>query len=184
MENELKDLFVSKKQFTSIEGVEVLELLKENDPRLRFESEPFEENPDIGEIHKLALQLSQTLFYNNALGLAAPQCGIMKKALALDIGQDSAKVMFNPVIVSVSNETVVMDEGCLSFPGLSVQIERPKAIRVRYKDENWNTRTDRMEGLSARIFQHEHDHLIGTTMKDRVSKLRWELSLKKRKKRI
>ena len=70
-------------------------------------------------------------------------------------------------------------EGCLSFPGIFVKIERPKEIEVQYETTQGETKTARLDGMESKCFQHEFDHLEGITFNTRVSKLRWDMAKKK-----
>jgi peptide deformylase len=82
------------------------------------------------------------------------------------------RVVFNPVIIEVSEETSLYNEGCLSIPELYEMVERPKSIRVKYLDEEMNEVTRKIDGIEARIFQHEYDHLEGILFVDRISSIR------------
>lgn len=90
--------------------------------------------------------------------------------------------VFNPRIVDTSEETVLLDEGCLSFPGLFVKIRRPKKIRARYTLPNGETVTQVFDGMTARIFQHELDHLDGVVYYTRANPIHLEKGKKLAKK--
>ena len=91
-------------------------------------------------------------------------------------------VCFDPRIVSFSDEEIVMEEGCLTFPGLWLKVSRPDGIEVIYEDENGEKQEKAMFGLEARIFQHEYDHMEGTNFTKKVSKLRLDRAKKRLKK--
>ena len=100
------------------------------------------------------------------IGLAAPQIGLSKRLFVMDV-DGQIRVCFNPEIVSASPEFTQMAEGCLSFAGKAYIINRPIGISVRYQNYRGDWYTERMEGLMARCFQHELDHLDGIVMQDR-----------------
>lgn len=103
--------------------------------------------------------LGHNLIRYNGLGLSSNQLGI--KARCFVMRAQEIIPVFNPKIVSASKETVVMKEGCLSFPNLALSIERSRQIKVRFADPKGEAKTVDLMGLSARIFQHELDHLDG-----------------------
>ena len=82
------------------------------------------------------------------------------------------RAVFNPIVNDVSPETVLMKEGCLSFPFLFLSIKRPKWVNVRYTDENGEEVEEFLHGMSSRIFQHENEHMNGYIFTDLVSKIK------------
>ena len=142
------------------EKVELLPVFSDNLPML---SEPIPEyvqalpNP---QMTKLVQQLKLTMKEYSGLGLAANQCSIFQRVFV--IGTDQFQIAcINPKIISSSAEVEKTPEGCLSFPGLSLKIERPKSIEVEFTTENGDVKQLKMDGLTARCFQHELDHLNG-----------------------
>jgi len=110
--------------------------------------------------------------------LSAPQVGLDMCMFVM--GVDHARVeVFNPTIVSYSKEEALMNEGSLTFPGILVIVKRPIAVTVEYYNKNGELQQNEFQGLTARIFQHAFDHLQGTTIKDKVSKLKWDLATKR-----
>ena len=110
--------------------------------------------------------------------LSAPQVGLDMCMFVMGIDQAKIEV-FNPTIVSYSKEETLMNEGSLTFPGILVIVKRPISVTVEYYNKNGNLQQNEFKGLTARIFQHAFDHLQGTTMKDKVSKLKWDLATKR-----
>jgi peptide deformylase len=103
------------------------------------------------------------------VGLAAPQLGISQRLLVYRVGPDAPLVaLANPEIEWASGETETFEEGCLSIPGIHVEVERPLHVRVRAQDERGQGRTVEASGLEARVIQHEIDHLDGILMIDRA----------------
>jgi len=110
--------------------------------------------------------------------LSAPQVGLNMCMFVM--GVDHARVeVFNPTILSYSKEEALMNEGSLTFPGILVIVKRPIAVTVEYYNKNGELQQNEFQGLTARIFQHAFDHLQGTTIRDKVSKLKWDLATKR-----
>lgn len=129
---------------------------------------------------ELAHELAKAMMEYGGIGLAANQLGYPYRVFA--IHANPILVCYNPVIVDKTSASVTLDEACLTFPGLSVKVKRPESIKVRYTEPNGNTVTTKFTGMSARIFQHEYDHLEGLTMLDACNfmereraKKRWKL---------
>ena len=111
----------------------------------------------------------------NGIGLAAPQIGISRRVFVMEIG-DRQWACFNPEIVQSSEIIPEFNEGCLSFKGDSCIIRRPESIEVRYQDHRGEWHSETLDGLEARCFQHELDHLDGVTMWDRYKEQHAEQS--------
>jgi peptide deformylase len=110
---------------------------------------------------------------NDALGvgLAAPQLGISQRLLVYRVGPDAPLItLANPEIEWASDEREGSDEGCLSIPGVMVDVERPVYVRVRAQDDEGKPRSVEASGLEARVIQHEMDHLDGVLILDRTSR--------------
>jgi peptide deformylase len=112
------------------------------------------------------------------VALSAPQVGLNMCMFVMGIDQARVEV-FNPSIVSYSKEEALMNEGSLTFPGILVIVKRPIAVTVEYYNKKGELIQNEFQGLTARIFQHAFDHLQGTTIKDKVSKLKWDLATKR-----
>ncbi|MBQ8802128.1 MAG: peptide deformylase [Tyzzerella sp.] len=108
----------------------------------------------------------ETMYEANGVGLAAPQVGILKRLVVIDIGEGPI-VLINPVILETSGEQVG-DEGCLSVPGKAGQVTRPNYVKVKALDENMEEVIYEGEGLLARAFCHEIDHLDGHLYVEKV----------------
>jgi len=105
------------------------------------------------------------------VGLAAPQLGVSQRLLVYRVGPDAPLIVLaNPEIEWTSDDTEFLDEGCLSIPGITVDVERPVYVRVRAKDEQGEDRAIEASGLEARVIQHEMDHLDGVLILDRTSR--------------
>ncbi len=142
------------------------------DPRLREKCRPIEAIDD--EIRELAARMLDDMYAAEGVGLAAPQVGVLKRIVVIDVDYPSADpnpyVLINPEIVEASEETVPFDEGCLSFPGISVSIERPRHVVVQAENlEGDLMQYEAADNLLAVCLQHEIDHLNGITMVDHLS---------------
>ena len=122
-----------------------------------------------GKVVRLVDNMFETLYTSgNGIALAAPQIGVQKQIFVWDLGEDPL-VVLNPEIVESAGEWVY-DEGCLSIPGLYVEIVRPKTVLVKGVDLDGNPIEREADEVEARMFQHELDHLNGVLMFDRMSK--------------
>lgn len=97
-------------------------------------------------------------------------------------GEPENFVCFNPRIVQPSEEAIALDEGCLSFPNLICEVERPRHVRVRFQAPDGETYTKTFSNMTARVFQHEYEHTIGKLFFENVSRLKLERAIKKAKK--
>ena len=125
---------------------------------------------------ELTSRLEQALTDNNGYGISAVQIGIPVQAFA--IKAERVGFIFNPKILNTSEDYEMAEEGCLSLPGVVSKVKRAKEIRVRFQDETGETYTTRMNGLTARIFQHENDHLQGVLFIDRLNRYHREKAMK------
>ncbi len=155
-----------------------MQLVKTNDPILTTKTENFDFSNPPTDPYELAESLVKFMYDNNGIGLAANQVGLPYRAFAMR-GHPQNFVCFNPRVVQPSEQQVILEEGCLTYPGLLVKIKRPQHARVRFTMANGETRTDTFTGMTARIFQHELDHLDGIKFFDRANRYHKEQALKK-----
>ena len=154
-------------------------LVLEKDPILKKNCEDFDFSSDDSE--KLAKQLSTDMVNHEGIGLAAPQIGVLKRAFI--IGDDSGILAcFNPEIINYSEDEDWLTEGCLSFPGLFIKIKWPTSIDVKFQDLDGTFRDMKLEGIIARCYQHELDHLNGVTFQLKAGHLALQMAKKRRKK--
>ena len=113
------------------------------------------------------------------IGLAAPQIGLHYKVFIFTRGEDVLEVV-NPTINRASENLVSLKEGCLSFPGLYLKISRPEWVDVSFYDKNLSLVKLMLDGMDARCFNHEYDHVYGVTIKDRVPKVTLKMALARR----
>ncbi|MDE2465357.1 MAG: peptide deformylase [Alphaproteobacteria bacterium] len=151
------------------------------DPRLKLVSEPVAEVD--AQIRTLITDMIETMYDAEGIGLAAVQVGVAKRILVLDVDQKEGtrapRVFINPVITWSSEDSEVMEEGCLSVPDIWDEVERPKAIKAQYLDEHGVPQLLEAEGMLAVCLQHEMDHLNGVLFVDHLSKLKRSMALKK-----
>ena len=163
----------------------ILEILKYPDERLTVPCEPVERFD--AEIRRLAEDMVETMHAAPGIGLAAPQVGRHERLAVVDlsVGEDPAQliVLVNPVVVEQEGE-VRDEEGCLSFPDLTLIVPRPERVRVRACDLDGGSFEIEAEQLLARCLHHEIDHLDGILFIDRVSPLKRDLARRKIHKRI
>ena len=122
----------------------------------------------------------------NGIGLSANQIGIMERVFVMysDVKKRETITCFNPEIVTKSDTEILMDEGCLTYPGLWLKVKRPDGIEVQYEDKSGEIQNQAMFGLECRIFLHEYDHMEGTNFTQKVSKIKLNRALKRRSKMV
>ena len=135
------------------------------DPVLRQVATPVREIT--AEIKRIIADMTETMWHQVGIGLAAPQVGLPHRILVMDDGSGGAQALINPVIESRSG-TIREEEGCLSLPGVFGVVERTKTITVRAMDADGKPVSLEATGLKARIVQHELDHLDGVLFIDRL----------------
>ncbi len=146
------------------------------------------------KIKELVNDMFETMYNAEGLGLAAVQIGVLKRIFVMDIQLEDIKgepvgyestgkfCMINPEITELSDEQVILKEGCLSIPEQSHEIRRPKYLTVKYKDLNNKEQTLKASGWLARCIQHELDHLNGILYIRHLSKLKYDMAMKKAEK--
>jgi len=159
-----------------------LELLKENDPQLLEVSDLWDFEVD-GDPTELVTEMAKFMAANGGVGLAAPQVGIKKRIFIM--GNFTKLIAcINPMIVSLSEERVLDLEGCLSFPDLWLKVKRSPACIVQYYNTDGIHVERELEGMEARVFLHEFDHLMGVTFDQRAGDTTLMMAKDKRKKEL
>ena len=147
------------------------------------------------DLEKLITNMKETMYNASGVGLAAPQIG---KAIRLflidaspfaeddDLSEEERtvlksfnKVFINPKIIEEEGEEWIFNEGCLSIPDVREDVSRQPKIIIEYQDENFTVHTETLEGLAARVFQHEYDHIEGILFTDKLSTLKKRIIKKK-----
>jgi len=170
----------------------ILPLIPPSDPRLLMQIAPFVDDTlkefDFKDRKDLSQVMYDTMSKYGGLGLAANQVGLPYRMFVMgghpQIESGKVRYIFNPLVNDVSEETINLKEGCLSFPFLFLSINRPKWVSVNYTDENGEEVSETLHGMSARIFQHENEHMNGYIFTDLVSKFKLDRAETARKKLI
>lgn len=148
----------------------MLKIVQSPDPLLNQVSEPCDLKDR--SLKKLAKQMEKAMYATDGVGIAAPQVGVLKRLIVIDVSPDDVRdplVLVNPEILELRGEPETEEEGCLSCPGISVPIERQPWAHVKFFDlagEEWEIEGD---GLLGRCLQHEIDHLNGKTLFESAS---------------
>jgi peptide deformylase len=159
----------------------LLPILTAPDPRLKKKSQPVKVVD--ADIRQLMDDMLETMKAAPGIGLAAPQVGVLKRVIVLEIEREGVSTgplfLANPEIVDVSEEDASYNEGCLSVPEHYADVVRPARVTVRYLDRDNVQRTLACEGLLATCVQHEIDHLDGILFIDKISALKRSMILRK-----
>jgi len=163
----------------------MLNIIKFPDPILRHKVEDFDFTNNGIDPVKIEKELIETMFAFDGIGLAATQVGLPMRVFVMGHRDNSeaAQAFFNPMVVKWTDEVEDLEEGCLSFPGIYVNIKRPKKILARWQNSKGEWQESEFDGYNCKCFLHELDHLEGVVFQDRVSSLKWALAVKKAKKR-
>ena len=167
-------------------------LIPPTDPRVLSAVAPFTD--DMLKEHgfkdrkELSDTLFETMFKFGGIGLSANQIGLPFNVFVMgghpELEKGLKVTCFNPVIIQRSEETVVMKEGCLTFPFVFLSLTRPRKVTVKYEDEKGDLKEAYFDGMMSRIFQHEHDHMMGKVFVDGVSKMKLDRAYKKAEKEM
>ena len=164
----------------------VLKLYEYPEPILKQKAQKVEKVD--AEIQKLLDDMLETMYASAGLGLAAPQIGVSKRIVVIDVEQEdddngvksgNPLCLVNPEIIWRSEDKVCGEEGCLSVPKQRAEVERNAEVKVRYLDYEGNEQEIFGDGLLAVCLQHELDHLDGLLYIDRISRLKRQMLLKK-----
>lgn len=142
--------------------------------QIRFSEDPIlrKKSREISEINdriKILLEdMAETMYENDGVGLAAPQVGVLRNAIVIDVGEGLIKLI-NPRIIEFGGEQIDF-EGCLSVPGISGKVKRPERVKIKYLDLSGEERELEGTGLLARAMCHEIDHLNGILFTDKTIK--------------
>ena len=150
------------------------------DPRLKQAAAPVARVDEA--LRRLADDMLETMYDAPGIGLAAPQVGVSKRLIVVDVAPKEAPaplVLINPTLTWVSDEDASWNEGCLSLPEHYADVIRPKAIKVAYLDREGEPRELAADGLLATCVQHEMDHLDGILFVDHISALKRNMILRK-----
>lgn len=144
------------------------------DTVLKQVAEDIDPNGDV-DVKKLSEDMFETMYAANGVGLAGPQIGLSKRIFVVDASEmdeeieDFKKVFINAEILEESGEEWEFEEGCLSIPDVRGGVSRQPKIRIKYYDENWTLHEEEYDGMSARVIQHEYDHIEGILFTEHLS---------------
>ena len=159
----------------------LLPILTAPDPALKRISEPVKQVD--ASIRKLMDDMLETMYHAPGIGLAAPQVGVLKRVIVLDLAREGEEPqplrIANPEVVWVSDDDATYNEGCLSVPEHYADVVRPSACRVKYLDQDNKQQEIAAEGLLATCLQHEIDHLDGVLFIDHLTSLKRNMILRK-----
>lgn len=172
----------------------ILPIVAYGDPVLKKEAQEIDK--DFPGLDKLIADMFETMYAASGVGLAAPQIGNSIRLFVVDgspFAEDEEdeedpraegmenfkKVFINPIIEEETGEEWGFNEGCLSIPKIREEVFRQEKITISYYDENWELREETYEGYSARIIQHEYDHIEGILFTDHLSPLKKRLLTKR-----
>lgn len=158
-----------------------MNLVTANDPVLTSPCEEFNFVFPPFEPIEFSKELVKFMYDSKGIGLAANQVGVPYRIFAMR-GEPENFVCFNPKIINYSDQEVVLEEGCLTYPNLLVKVKRSQHIRVRFQTPNGDTLTKQFTGMTARIFQHEYDHINGEIFYNKANRFHRETALRKWKK--
>ncbi|MDX5346692.1 MAG: peptide deformylase [Hymenobacteraceae bacterium] len=139
---------------------------------------------DFPNLQELIEDMYNTMYHSHGVGLAAPQIGKSIRLFVIDSkpmqdeGEEEKgikRAFINPVILEESGEEWGFEEGCLSIPGIREDVWREEYVKMRYYDEDWNEHIETFEGMTARVIQHEYDHIEGVLFIDHLSGLKKRL---------
>jgi peptide deformylase len=165
----------------------ILKIITAPDQRLKRISEPVDVVDD--NIRKLMKDLEETAIHaGNSLGMAAPQLGVLKRVIYIDISKyDEVKrpkgfyplYMANPKFIELSQEKIPEEEACFSVPGLGIEVQRHRKVKVEFLDYNNQLQVIEAEDFLARVLQHEIDHLNGVLTLDYLTPIRKDVAVRK-----
>jgi len=167
-----------------------MKLIPPSDPRVQTAIAPFDDamlkDEGFKDRKELADKMFEAMKKYGGIGLSANQVGLPFNMFVMgdhpNLENGMKLTCFNPMIISKSEEEVVMEEGCLTFPFLFLKITRPRKVVVKYTDENNELKEGQLDGMMSRVFQHEYEHMLGRTFTEHASKLKLDRAYKKAEK--
>ena len=167
-----------------------LKLIPPTDPRVLSAVAPWTDDllkeHNFKDRKELSDLMFKTMLRYGGIGLSANQVGLPFNMFVIgdhmQVSNGLKMTCFNPMIISTSMETVLMKEGCLTYPFLFLMLARPRKVVVKYTDEKGDLKEGNLTGQISRIFQHEYDHMIGRVFTELASKMKLEMAEKKAKK--
>ena len=155
-----------------------MDLIAASDPILKLKCQNFNFMVPAFEPIEFAKELIKLLYDKGGISIAANQVGVHYRVIAMR-GSPENFVCYNPRIVDTSEETIFLEEVCLTYPGLAVKIKRPRRVRIRFNTPNGDIQTRVFDGMTARVLQHELDHLDGLIFYNKAIKYHRDKAMKK-----
>ena len=158
----------------------LIPIVKIPDPILRKRAQPVQEITD--GVRRLLDDMAATMYAAPGIGLAAPQINVSQRLVVIDCCKDDTTELYkmvNPEIISLANDRAVLEEGCLSIPDHTAEVDRPAEVLVNYLDENGTEQELIANGLLAACIQHEIDHLNGVLFIDHISRLKRDMIIRR-----
>jgi peptide deformylase len=155
-----------------------LELVEPTHELMNRQPAPYDFENNMDSAPNVAAVLFQKMKDFGGVGLSANQVGLDMRVFVMG-RDDTGMYIFNPEIVETFGKEESFREGCLSYPGLFLYMKRPTAVKVKFQNEKGEHKEEVFTGLTARIFLHEYDHMMGTDFTKQVSKLKLDLAKKK-----
>ncbi len=167
----------------------LLSVLQFPDARLREKAAPIAQHEIDDDLRQLAADMAETMYDEPGIGLAATQVGVAKRLIVMDLdwtedGERRPRILLNPELFVTEGKAVSEQEGCLSVPDFKSDVERHARVVVRARTLDWEEVEFEATELEAYCFQHEIDHLDGVLFIDRISKLKRDLYVRRRKKQL
>ena len=162
----------------------ILPIVAYGDPVLRKETEEIDANyPDLKQ---LIADMFETMYHSKGVGLAAPQIGLPIRLFIVDAAgfnedgeapelEGFKRVFINPIIIEEKGKEWKFEEGCLSIPGIREEVARKPELTIEYYNENFELVEEKLDGLGARVVQHEYDHIEGILFIDKINPLKKQL---------
>jgi len=169
-----------------------LKLVPPSDPRVQSAIAPYTDEALKQAGFESRKQLSEAMFFAmskyGGIGLSANQVGLPFNMFVFgdhpQLNDGIRMTCFNPTIIKSSEETIMMKEGCLTYPFLFLNIKRPRKVTLKYTDEDGVLKEAKLDGMMSRIVQHEYDHMLGRNFTEKASKLKIDAAMKKRDKML
>jgi peptide deformylase len=167
----------------------LLKVLQFPDAHLREKAELVRQDEVTDELRELAWSMAETMYDEPGIGLAATQVGVAKRLIVMDLHWSESeerkpRILLNPEIIESEGRDVSEEEGCLSVPDYKADVERDARVVVRARNLDWEEVEFEAEGLESYCFQHEIDHLDGILFIDRISRLKRDLYVRRRKNQL
>ncbi|MDF1676791.1 MAG: peptide deformylase [Vicingaceae bacterium] len=162
----------------------ILPIVAYGDPVLRKETEEIDANyPDLKQ---LIADMFETMYHSKGVGLAAPQIGLPIRLFIVDAAgfnedgeapelEGFKRVFINPIIIEEKGKEWKFEEGCLSIPGIREEVSRKPELTIEYYNEKFELVEEKLDGLGARVVQHEYDHIEGILFVDKINPLKKQL---------